>query len=72
MQAIGPAGMKLKQKSQAVKTKTKQLGFYNVPVTKFLVLFVGTCSILSAILNLKMYFHLQLTPHLTIHHQVRV
>ncbi|CAO3607254.1 unnamed protein product [Mucor hiemalis] len=44
-------------------------GFYNVPVTKFLVLFVGSCSILAAILNLKPYFHLQLIPHLTIHHQ---
>ncbi|KAI8369886.1 hypothetical protein EDC96DRAFT_543050 [Choanephora cucurbitarum] len=44
-------------------------GFYNVPVTKFLVLFVGMSSILAAIFNLKQYFHLQLTPHITLHHQ---
>ncbi|KAI8381126.1 uncharacterized protein BYT42DRAFT_565351 [Radiomyces spectabilis] len=45
------------------------VGFYNVPVTKFLLLFVGGCSILSAILNLKPAFHLQLSPHITVHHQ---
>ncbi|KAI8362649.1 hypothetical protein BD560DRAFT_288681, partial [Blakeslea trispora] len=43
--------------------------FYNVPVTKFLVLFVGGTSILAAIFNMKQYFHLQLTPHITLHHQ---
>lgn len=46
------------------------IGFYNVPTTKFLVLFIGGCSIVSAILNMKPYFHLQLVPHITIHHQV--
>ncbi|CAO3608910.1 unnamed protein product [Mucor fragilis] len=48
---------------------TGPAGFYNVPVTKFLVLFVGTCSILAAIMNVKQYFYLQLIPHITIHHQ---
>ncbi|KAI9257177.1 hypothetical protein BDA99DRAFT_539281 [Phascolomyces articulosus] len=44
-------------------------GFYNVPTTKFLILFVGTCSVLASILDLKPIFHLQLSPHVTIHHQ---
>ncbi|KAI8082484.1 uncharacterized protein B0P05DRAFT_537243 [Gilbertella persicaria] len=44
-------------------------GFYNVPVTKFLVLFIGSCSILTSIFNMKQYFQLQLTPHITVHHQ---
>ncbi|GAN01607.1 uba domain-containing protein ucp14 [Mucor ambiguus] len=48
---------------------TGPAGLYNVPVTKFLVLFVGTCSILAAIMNIKQYFYLQLIPHITIHHQ---
>ncbi|KAG2200859.1 hypothetical protein INT46_008765 [Mucor plumbeus] len=48
---------------------TGPAGFYNVPVTKFLVIFVGVCSILAAIMNVKQYFNLQLIPHITIHHQ---
>ncbi|CDS13354.1 hypothetical protein LRAMOSA05532 [Lichtheimia ramosa] len=44
-------------------------GFYNVPVTKFLMLFIGSCSLLASILNYKQIFHLQLSPHITIHHQ---
>lgn len=46
------------------------LGFYNVPVTKFLMLFIGSCSLLASIFNYKQIFHLQLSPHITIHHQV--
>ncbi|CEP14827.1 hypothetical protein [Parasitella parasitica] len=49
--------------------ETGPAGFYNVPVTKFLVLSVGVCSILAAIMNLKPYFDLQLVPHMTVHHQ---
>ncbi|KAI8645530.1 hypothetical protein BD408DRAFT_411585 [Parasitella parasitica] len=49
--------------------ETGPAGFYNVPVTKFLVLFVGACSILAAIMNFKPYFNLQLIPHMTVHHQ---
>ncbi|KAI9314387.1 hypothetical protein BX666DRAFT_1966128 [Dichotomocladium elegans] len=45
-------------------------GFYNVPVTKFLMLFVGSCSLLASILDLKAIFHLQLSPHIVIHHQL--
>lgn len=48
------------------------LGFYNVPVTKFLMLFIGSCSLLASILNYKQIFHLQLSPHITIHHQVGI
>ncbi|KAI8145707.1 hypothetical protein BJV82DRAFT_678481 [Fennellomyces sp. T-0311] len=33
------------------------------------MLFVGTCSVLASILDLKPIFHLQLSPHVTIHHQ---
>ncbi|KAI9498577.1 hypothetical protein BDB00DRAFT_391450 [Zychaea mexicana] len=44
-------------------------GFYNVPTTKLLILFVGTCSVLASILDLKPIFHLQLSPHVTLHHQ---
>ncbi|KAI8983534.1 hypothetical protein BDB01DRAFT_791176 [Pilobolus umbonatus] len=44
-------------------------GFYNVPATKLLLLFYGSCSLLSAIFNLKQYFFLQLDPHITVHHQ---
>lgn len=34
------------------------------------MLFVGASSLLAAIFNQKPYFHLQLHPHITIHHQV--
>ncbi|KAG0170372.1 hypothetical protein DFQ30_002572 [Apophysomyces sp. BC1015] len=44
-------------------------GFYNVPITKLLVLSIGGCSILAAMLDFKPLLHLQLSPHLTIHHQ---
>ncbi|KAI8881610.1 hypothetical protein K501DRAFT_252894 [Backusella circina FSU 941] len=44
-------------------------GFYNLPATKFLVLFVASCSIAAAVFNKKIYFHLQLNPHIFIHHQ---
>lgn len=45
-------------------------GFYNAPVTKMISLGVGACSLLASVLNVKPYLHLQLTPHLTTHHQV--
>ncbi|KAI9476478.1 MAG: hypothetical protein EXX96DRAFT_577313 [Benjaminiella poitrasii] len=45
-------------------------GFYNVPVTKFMVILLSSCSILASILNIKQYFHLQITPHISEHHQV--
>ncbi|RUP46073.1 hypothetical protein BC936DRAFT_147391, partial [Jimgerdemannia flammicorona] len=44
-------------------------GFYNAPVSKFLLLSVGGCSLLANVLTVKTAFHLQLTPHLTTHHQ---
>ncbi|RCH94857.1 hypothetical protein CU097_008831 [Rhizopus azygosporus] len=44
-------------------------GFYNVPATKCLILFIGTISVLASIFGLKQHFHLQLTPHITVHHQ---
>ncbi|KAG2174797.1 hypothetical protein INT43_005859 [Umbelopsis isabellina] len=44
-------------------------GFYNAPVTKMISLGVGACSLLASVLNVKPYLHLQLTPHLTTHHQ---
>ncbi|ORZ00393.1 hypothetical protein BCR43DRAFT_139697 [Syncephalastrum racemosum] len=44
-------------------------GFYNASTTKFLMLFVGASSLLAAIFNQKPFFHLQLHPHITIHHQ---
>jgi hypothetical protein len=46
------------------------VGFYNAPVTKLISLGVGGCSLLASVLNAKPYLHLQLTPHLTTHHQV--
>ncbi|KAI7901126.1 uncharacterized protein BX663DRAFT_515028 [Cokeromyces recurvatus] len=45
-------------------------GFYNVPVTKFLMMLISSFSILVSILNIKQYFHLQITPHITEHHQI--
>ncbi|KAI9306518.1 hypothetical protein BJ944DRAFT_263446 [Cunninghamella echinulata] len=48
---------------------TGPAGFYNAPVTKLLVVIIGTLSTLGSILKWKPYFHLQLVPHITIHHQ---
>lgn len=45
-------------------------GFYNVPATKFLIVSTGALSLLASIFDLKQYFHLQLTPHITIHYQL--
>ncbi|KAL0080064.1 hypothetical protein J3Q64DRAFT_1752522 [Phycomyces blakesleeanus] len=44
-------------------------GFYNVLVTKALILWIGGCSVVAAIFQQKMLLHLQLRPHLTVHHQ---
>lgn len=41
-----------------------------MPATKCLILFIGTISVLASIFGLKQHFHLQLTPHITVHHQV--
>jgi hypothetical protein len=46
------------------------VGFYNAPVTKLLVVSIGALSTLGAILKLKPYYHIQLIPHITIYHQV--
>ncbi|ORZ11091.1 hypothetical protein BCR42DRAFT_421547 [Absidia repens] len=48
---------------------TGPTGFYNAPVTKLIVVSIGALSILGAILKLKPYYHLQLVPHITVHHQ---
>ncbi|KAI7865910.1 hypothetical protein BDF14DRAFT_1819181 [Spinellus fusiger] len=45
-------------------------GFYNVLVTKALVLWIGVCSLLGSLFQQKILFHLQLYPHLTVHHQL--
>ncbi|KAF7722722.1 hypothetical protein EC973_002815 [Apophysomyces ossiformis] len=73
MQSMGPAGkancnvvLKVLIKLAHVVYAT---GFYNVPITKLLVLSIGGCSILAAMLDFKPLLHLQLSPHLTIHHQ---
>ncbi|CAO3687266.1 unnamed protein product [Umbelopsis ramanniana] len=44
-------------------------GFYNAPISKVIALSVGATSLLASVLNIKPYFHLQLSPHLTTHHQ---
>ncbi|KAI8967879.1 hypothetical protein BDF20DRAFT_897590 [Mycotypha africana] len=44
-------------------------GFFNTPVSKGFVLFIGGCSIITAILKSKQYFYLQLEPHLTVYYQ---
>ncbi|KAI9276360.1 hypothetical protein BY458DRAFT_505604 [Sporodiniella umbellata] len=44
-------------------------GFYNVPATKFLLMFIGGLSLFISVFDFKQYFHLQLNPHLTIHNQ---
>lgn len=74
MQAVGPSGTwyirYLLSTAPWCLYLSTPLGFYNVPVTKFLMLFIGSCSLLASILNYKQIFHLQLSPHITIHHQV--
>ncbi|KAI9020786.1 hypothetical protein CLU79DRAFT_755499 [Phycomyces nitens] len=44
-------------------------GLYNVLVTKALILWIGGCSVIVALFQQKMFLHLQLRPHLTVHHQ---
>ncbi|ORX62085.1 hypothetical protein DM01DRAFT_1403798 [Hesseltinella vesiculosa] len=44
-------------------------GFYNAPVTKLLVMGNWVLAVLISILQWKPYIHLQLSPHITIHHQ---
>ncbi|GJJ69451.1 hypothetical protein EMPS_01797 [Entomortierella parvispora] len=44
-------------------------GFYNAPTTKALLLIVGGLSLFASIYQIKTLFHLQLVPHLTVHHQ---
>ncbi|KAI8061416.1 hypothetical protein BC940DRAFT_310274 [Gongronella butleri] len=44
-------------------------GFYNAPVTKLLVFSNWFLSVVISILQWKPLIHLQLSPHITLHHQ---
>ncbi|KAI8363461.1 hypothetical protein B0O80DRAFT_492596 [Mortierella sp. GBAus27b] len=44
-------------------------GFYSAPTTKGILLVIGVLSLLSSVFQIKTDFHLQLVPHLTVHHQ---
>ncbi|KAI9595854.1 hypothetical protein BDF19DRAFT_440302 [Syncephalis fuscata] len=44
-------------------------GFNGAPVTKAMVWGIGGLSILASVYRLKHMMHLQLIPHLTVHHQ---
>lgn len=45
------------------------MSFENAPVTKGLMLGYALTSILAGVFDIKHYFHLQLVPHLSRHHQ---
>ncbi|KAF8514861.1 hypothetical protein BU17DRAFT_76978 [Hysterangium stoloniferum] len=45
------------------------MSFANAPVTKGMMLGLGATSLLSALFAIKPYFHLQLIPHMSRHHQ---
>ncbi|OZJ03513.1 hypothetical protein BZG36_03428 [Bifiguratus adelaidae] len=44
-------------------------GFSHAPVSKLLLLGMGSCSLLASLLHWKPLLHLQLVPHLTQYHQ---
>jgi len=45
------------------------MSFHHAGVTKGLMLIVGVASLLASLLDVKYYFHLQLIPHISRHHQ---
>lgn len=45
------------------------MSFENAPVSKGLMLWLAVGSVLSGIFDVKYYFHLQLVPHISTHHQ---
>ncbi|KDQ08269.1 hypothetical protein BOTBODRAFT_191890 [Botryobasidium botryosum FD-172 SS1] len=45
------------------------MSFHNAGVAKGLMLAVGVASLLTSLLDIKYYFHLQLVPHMSHHHQ---
>ncbi|KAF9651689.1 hypothetical protein BDM02DRAFT_3203887 [Thelephora ganbajun] len=45
------------------------MSFENAPVSKGLMLWLAVATVLSGIFDIKYYFHLQLVPHISTHHQ---
>jgi len=45
------------------------MSFENAPVSKGIMLWLAAVSVLSGIFDIKYYFHLQLVPHISAHHQ---
>lgn len=45
------------------------MSFENAPVSKGLMVWLAVASVLSGIFDIKYYFHLQLVPHISTHHQ---
>ncbi|GJJ07208.1 hypothetical protein Clacol_001408 [Clathrus columnatus] len=45
------------------------MSFANAPISKGLMMGLGAITLMSSLFDIKHYFHLQFSPHLTRHHQ---